>query len=154
MKKFFNTAGACQPRLHYTVWRPLGAEPILELIEQEKYFTHHAPRQSGKTTLLREICHRLNQEGKYLALYITVESAQAARHDVLAANNIFLANLDDYVIDLKLTDVLPPASGFNNSPAGVQMCLREWARTSSLPLILMIDEIDSMAGESLLALLR
>ncbi|MBW7876366.1 MAG: ATP-binding protein, partial [Candidatus Cloacimonetes bacterium] len=154
MKRFFNTAGANQADIHYTVWRTLGVKPVLNLIEQRKYFTHHAPRQSGKTTLLREICKKLNEDEKYLAIHITVESAQAARHDVLAANKIILANLDDSLIDLNLSGSLPPASGFTNDPAGVQMCLREWARSSKKPIVLMIDEIDSMAGESLIALLR
>jgi AAA+ ATPase superfamily predicted ATPase len=125
MKKFFNTAGANQPRLHYTVARPIGARPILELIEQEKYFTHHAPRQSGKTTLLREICRQLNEEGKYLAIHITVESAQAARDDVLQANQVVLQALQ-LSLELALPTVaqrFPPSDSFLNQSSGVQNCL-------------------------------
>ncbi|MBW7877337.1 MAG: ATP-binding protein [Candidatus Cloacimonetes bacterium] len=153
MKKFFNTAGANQPRLHYTVSRPLGAKPILELIEQEKYFTHHAPRQSGKTTLLREICERLNEEGKYLALYITVESAQSARDSVLEANQIILRRLDG-ARNLYTASHLPTAFDFIQDKSGVQSCLESWSKASTKPIILVIDEIDAMAGESLIALLR
>ncbi|MBW7877029.1 MAG: ATP-binding protein, partial [Candidatus Cloacimonetes bacterium] len=153
MKKFFNTAGANQPRLHYTVWRPLGANPILELIEQEKYFTHHAPRQSGKTTLLREICKQLNEEGKYLALHITVESAQSAKNDVLEANQIILRRLD-MARTLYNAPHLPTAFDFMQDKSGVQSCLESWSKASEKPIVLMIDEIDSMAGESLIALLR
>ena len=156
MKKFFNTAGANQPRLHYTVARPFGSKPILELIEQEKYFTHHAPRQSGKTTLLREICRQLNSEGKYLALHITVESAQSARDDVLKANQVVLQALQ---LSLELTlpnefQQFAHSDSFLNQSSGVQNCLSQWSKTSEKPIVLMIDEIDAMAGESLIALLR
>ncbi|MBW7874892.1 MAG: ATP-binding protein [Candidatus Cloacimonetes bacterium] len=156
MKKFFNTAGANQPRLHYTVWRPLGVKPILELIEQEKYFTHHAPRQSGKTTLLREICRKLNEQGKYLALHITVESAQSARDHVLRANQVILQALQ-LMLELALPDSykdFPHSDTFLNQDSGVQACLTQWSKISHKPIVLVIDEIDSMAGESLIALLR
>ena len=156
MKKFFNTAGACQPDIHYTVWREDGVKPLLALIEQRKYFTHHAPRQSGKTTLLRELCRKLNGEGKYLAMHITVESAQSARNDVLKANQVVLQALQ-LSLELALpTEVqrYPHSDSFLNQNSGVQNCLSQWSRSSEKPIVLMIDEIDSMAGESLIALLR
>ena len=153
MKKFFNTAGANQPRLHYTVSRPIGSKPILELIEQEKYFTHHAPRQSGKTTLLREICRQLNEDGTYFALHITVEDAQAARGDVLAGNRVVLYALK-HAVQLIGTLNPPEISSYFSDANGVNLYLREIAVQSKRPVVLMIDEIDSMAGESLIALLR
>ncbi|HPS91596.1 MAG TPA: hypothetical protein PKV33_05530 [Methanothrix sp.] len=52
---------------------------ILSLIEQEKYFVLHAPRQTGKTSCLLALMEYLNQEGKYLALYSNLEAAQGAR---------------------------------------------------------------------------
>ncbi|MBW7877571.1 MAG: ATP-binding protein [Candidatus Cloacimonetes bacterium] len=153
MKKFFNTAGPNVPRLHYTVWREDGVKPILELIEQEKYFTHHAPRQSGKTTLLQELCKKLNEEGKYLALHITVESAQSARNDVLEANQIILRRLESAKTQYNAPH-LPTAFDFMQDKSGVQSCLESWSRASEKPMVLIIDEIDAMAGESLIALLR
>ncbi|MBW7877538.1 MAG: AAA-like domain-containing protein [Candidatus Cloacimonetes bacterium] len=154
MKKFFNTAGPNVPRLHYTVWREDGVNPILELIEQEKYFTHHAPRQSGKTTLLEGICRRLNQEGKYLAISITVESAQAARDNVIEANRSILRSLNSGLTACEDYPSLSPCSDFFGELDGVRFCLETWSKESKKPIVLIIDEIDSMAGESLIALLR
>ncbi|MBW7875942.1 MAG: AAA family ATPase, partial [Candidatus Cloacimonetes bacterium] len=155
MKKFFNTAGANQPRLHYTVWREDGVRPILELIEQEKYFTHHAPRQSGKTTLLRELCKKLNAEGRYLAIHISVEDAQSARHDVIEANHCVLRALNTGILfDESLASSLPKIEQFFDQSNGVRSCLEGWSRVSKKPIVLIIDEIDTMAGESLIALLR
>ncbi|MBW7877500.1 MAG: ATP-binding protein [Candidatus Cloacimonetes bacterium] len=152
MKKFFNTAGPNQPDIHYTVWREDGIRPILELIEQRKYFTHHAPRQSGKTTLLQELCKRLNQEGKYLALNITVESAQAARDNVLEANRVVLHALKSSLeaVGESAPDIEPYFPDKNS----VELYLKKFCEKNKKPVILIIDEIDSMAGESLIALLR
>ncbi|MBW7875937.1 MAG: ATP-binding protein [Candidatus Cloacimonetes bacterium] len=152
MKKFFNTAGPNVPRLHYTVWREDGAKPILELIEQEKYFTHHAPRQSGKTTLLQELCKKLNREGKYLALNITVESAQAARDNVLEANRVVLHALKASLEAQGIT--APEIESYFPDKNSVELYLKKLCEKSPKPVILIIDEIDSMAGESLIALLR
>ncbi|MBW7877656.1 MAG: ATP-binding protein, partial [Candidatus Cloacimonetes bacterium] len=152
MKKFFNTAGANQPRLHYTVWREDGVKPILELIAQEKYFTHHAPRQSGKTTLLRELCKKLNLEGKYLAINITVESAQAARDNVLEANRVVLHALKSSLE--AAGEAAPEIESYFPDKNSVELYLKKFCEKSKKPVILIIDEIDSMSGESLIALLR
>jgi len=154
MKKFFNTAGANQPDIHYTVWREDGVRPILDLIEQRKYFTHHAPRQSGKTTLLEGICKRLNQEGKYLAINITVESAQAARDNVIEANRSILRSLNSGLTACENYPSLSPSSDYFGELDGVRFCLENWSKASEKPIVLVIDEIDTMAGESLIALLR
>ncbi|KJJ84736.1 hypothetical protein OMAG_001411, partial [Candidatus Omnitrophus magneticus] len=41
---------------------------IFDFIEKEEYFAIHAPRQTGKTTLLHELAHRLNKEGNYISV--------------------------------------------------------------------------------------
>jgi predicted AAA+ superfamily ATPase len=53
----------------------LGDE-IFKLIRDNQYFIVHAPRQSGKTTLLLELTRRLNAEGQYYALYCSLENLQ------------------------------------------------------------------------------
>ena len=49
---------------------------IRDLIDQKQYFVIHAARQSGKTTLLLDLANRLNSEGRYHALYCSMESLQ------------------------------------------------------------------------------
>ena len=51
---FFTTEGPVKEDLHYRL-PPLARwdlEDILNLIDQQKYFLRHAPRQTGKTTCL------------------------------------------------------------------------------------------------------
>ncbi|MFO1420200.1 MAG: ATP-binding protein [Candidatus Competibacteraceae bacterium] len=82
--RFFNTEGPVNSDKHYRL-PPLqrwDLEEILNLIEQEKYFLLHAPRQTGKTTCLLALADYLNQGGRYRALYANIEAAQAARERV------------------------------------------------------------------------
>jgi predicted AAA+ superfamily ATPase len=68
--KFFNTAGPVNPIDHYSVPPLSRINPgvIETLIAQKKYFILHAPRQTGKTTCLKELMHHLNTSGEYSCL--------------------------------------------------------------------------------------
>ena len=86
--RFFNTAGPLNCKKHYCLL-PLSRfnlTEILSLIDQEKYFVLHAPRQTGKTTSLLALMDYLNATGRYRCLYFNVEIAQCqggreARHE-------------------------------------------------------------------------
>nr|VFK01291.1 MAG: hypothetical protein BECKLFY1418A_GA0070994_11412 [Candidatus Kentron sp. LFY] len=52
--KSFSTAGPIKPNKHYNI-PPLSrwdVDEIYSLIEDERYFVLHAPRQTGKTSCL------------------------------------------------------------------------------------------------------
>ena len=69
--RFFNTAGPVRCNKHYCL-PPLerfDLGEMLALIEQEKYFVLHAPRQTGKTSCLLALMENLNHTGKYRCLY-------------------------------------------------------------------------------------
>jgi len=72
--RYFNTAGPCIKAEHYMIETGTRLQGIERLIDMKKYFVIHAARQSGKTTYLRDLTERLNSEGKYYALYCTLES--------------------------------------------------------------------------------
>jgi predicted AAA+ superfamily ATPase len=91
--KFFNTAGPVNRDNHYKI-DPLtrwNMDEILTLIEQEKYFILHAPRQTGKTSCLLALRDCLNAEGRYHCVYANFEAGQTARNDV-RGNAVILAN--------------------------------------------------------------
>ena len=46
---------------------------VEQLIDMEQFFVIHAARQSGKTTYLKDLAQRLNEGGKYYALYCSLE---------------------------------------------------------------------------------
>jgi predicted AAA+ superfamily ATPase len=94
-QRFFNTAGPIKCEIHYCL-PPLerfSLNEVLALIDQQKYFVLHAPRQTGKTSSLLALMEYLNQEGKYRCLYINVEIAQSAREDVKRGIRAILAEI-------------------------------------------------------------
>ena len=99
--RFFNTAGPVNPALHYCLdpLRRLELDALLPLIEQQKYFVLHAPRQTGKTTCLLALREYLNAGDRYRCVYVNVEIAQSAREDVAAAMRAILAALGDWARD-------------------------------------------------------
>ncbi|MEA2013663.1 MAG: ATP-binding protein, partial [Verrucomicrobiota bacterium] len=93
--RFFNTAGPVNKKIHYKL-DPLhrwDLADILMLINQEKYFLLHAPRQSGKTSCMLALQKYLNERDDYVAIYLNVESAQAARHNVNEGIQAILSEL-------------------------------------------------------------
>ncbi|MEQ1747190.1 MAG: PD-(D/E)XK nuclease domain-containing protein [Saprospiraceae bacterium] len=156
MKRFFNTAGPNQPADHYTLNPLTRLTTVRELIENKRYFILHAPRQTGKTTTMLRFVEAINQEGKYIALYINVEPAQAVRTDVAAANRVFVGSLKTWARETLPTEYRPSATCFEDlDPEGAfRDCLGKWCSELSKPLVLFIDEADSLIGDSLLSLLR
>jgi predicted AAA+ superfamily ATPase len=63
------------------------------LIEDMQYFLIHAPRQTGKTTFLHALAHRLNKEGNYVAVVCSLESAGYTSISVETANVNFIKAL-------------------------------------------------------------
>ena len=158
MEKHFNTAGPSKARLHYQI-DPLSRvdlTTLLSLMRQERYFILHAPRQTGKTTCLLALRDYLNHGSEYAALYVNIEAAQAARGNVAlgvatitdaifhAASVTFSASL----IGAEREEVAK--SGSN----GVFAILKLLAERSDRPLVLFLDEVDALVGDTLISLLR
>jgi hypothetical protein len=158
--RFFNTAGPVRTGDHYCLppLERLNLEDVLLLIEQKKYFVLHAPRQSGKTSCLQALMAYLNQEGKYHCLYFNVELGQSAREDVTQGIQAILSEMALMAED-SLTDSFPESirtsilesSGGN---AAFNKVLTRWAENSPKPLVLLIDEIDALVGDTLISVLR
>ncbi len=67
--RFFNTAGPIKPDMNYHIppLERLDLDDVLALIQQEKYFVLHAPRQTGKTSALLALMDELNGSGRTCA---------------------------------------------------------------------------------------
>jgi len=68
----FNTSGPNIPSQHYTIRRTDLIGKGLRLVEQERYFTIWAPRQTGKSTYFRQLAEELGQQG-HDPVYFSVE---------------------------------------------------------------------------------
>lgn len=158
--RIFNTTGPVRPDKHYYL-PPLARfklDEIQFLIEQEKYFILHAPRQVGKTSAMLALMAHLNAQGQYQCLYMNVEAAQAARENIDSAMKTILWELceraetylnDPYPASIR-EEILQQAGSGN----ALNALLTEWARHSPKPLVLLIDEIDSLIGDTLISVLR
>ena len=160
--RFFNTAGPIVAADHYHVppLERLDRDEVLMLIRQQKYFVLHAPRQTGKTSALLALRDLLNSggAGEYRCVYVNVEAGQAAREDVATAMRAILSalaraarqTLDDQLVADAWTGIFE-GSGPNDA---LGETLARWAESDPRPLVLLIDEIDALIGDSLLAVLR
>jgi hypothetical protein len=155
MKKLFNVAGPCNYNDHYMVpmvERHVEAE---ELIEQKQYFVIHAPRQTGKTTLVQELVHKLKKEEQYYVLYCSLETVEvftepetgipeifnnlkfAVRHSNIPQKKLFGIDVDKTEISLLIKSVIS------------DFCIE-----LDKPLVLFIDEIDSLSDRTLVSFIR
>ena len=159
--RFFNTEGPMRPDKHYAI-EPLSrvdVDDVLELVRQERYFVLHAPRQTGKTTALIALRDLLNsgKVGDYRCVHINVEVAQVARDDVASGIRAVLSMMasrafrqgDDFLRQ-SWQDIFA-ASDPNDALRDV---LTQWCMANPTPLVLLLDEIDSLVGDTLLSVLR
>ena len=160
MGRFFTTEGPVKEEKHYCI-DPLSRidiNDIFSLIHREKYFVLHAPRQTGKTSYLFALMKAINTEGKYQSLYINVEPAQAARENVKAGMrtilNILANKAVDYIDDSFIKEIWEDIFQESGEFSALQDVLKLWTKNSSKPLILFIDEIDSLVGDTLISVLR
>ena len=158
--RFFNTAGPVNCQDHYCL-PPLtrfDLPEILTLLSQKKYFVLHAPRQSGKTSCLLALREYLNNSGEYRSLYINVETAQAARDDVENGIRSIIVEIN------KRMDQSPVFTGLGvvsadlwdntNAYSVLNIVLSRLASIDNKPLVLLIDEIDALVGDTLISVLR
>ena len=159
--RFFNTEGPVRAEDHYAI-PPLkrgNVDEILQLIRAKRYFVLHAPRQTGKTSALIALRDLLNSGaiGDFRCVDVNVEVGQVARDDVREGVRAILSSLASSA--RLLGDDFPKRtwpgvfeqSGPNDA---LKELLIEWCLANPTPLVLLVDEIDSLVGDTLLSVLR
>ncbi len=158
--RFFTTEGPVRPADHYSL-PPLSRwdlDEILRLIDQKKYFLLHAPRQTGKTSCLLALMEHLNREGRYRAVYANLEGAQAWRErladamativtDIATSAQVWLGDEARPRHAREVLSTTAPGSALN-------VFLSQWCQQTPQPLVLMLDEVDALVGDTLISLLR
>ncbi len=158
--RFFNTEGPVRPDRNYCL-PPLSRwdlAEVLGLIEREKYFLLHAPRQTGKTSCLLALMEYLNREGRYRALYANIEGAQANREDVDQAMATICSVLGRsarlYLQDSGIDDWCRNGGAALAAGDRLVRLLEAWAAADPRPAVLLLDEVDALVGDTLVSLLR
>jgi hypothetical protein len=154
MPRHFNIAGPCKPDIHYML-SPLARIPrVMGLIEQQSYFVIHAPRQVGKTTAMMALAQELTASGRYVAVLVSVEEADAFPHDIGAAEATILRSWYENATDRLPPELAPTLADRVEPGQGIRSALRNWSKTATRPLVIFIDEIDTLQDEVLVSVLR
>ena len=159
--RFFNTEGPVRPDKHYAI-RPLDRADIdefLDLIRAERYFVLHAPRQTGKTSALIALRDLLNsgEVGNFRCVDVNVEVAQVARDDVARGIRAILSSLATsarLLGDDSPDGIWPDVLTRVGPEDALKELLTRWCVANPVPLVLLVDEIDSLVGDTLLSVLR
>ncbi|MCL2598047.1 MAG: ATP-binding protein [Paludibacter sp.] len=155
MRRFFNIAGPCNKVQHYIIdpaTRLHGAE---NLIEYGQYFVIHAARQSGKTTYLQDLAQRLHAEGKYYALYCSLENLQG----IIDPKD----GIPEIVRKIKTTlrfssipkrEIFAESADYNSFTSVLQTELTVFSMALDKPLVILFDEADCLSEGTLITFLR
>jgi hypothetical protein len=152
MGRFFNTTGFCSPEDHYMVDPLRGLyKEVSSLIEKKQYYLIHAPRQTGKTTLLHALAHRINREGKYIACVMSVEQAGVPGFTEEQANKAMVNALYNLSTRFLPEDERPEMP---QHPISLNSYLTNWSTAQTKPIVLLIDEADSLWDDVMVSFLR
>ncbi len=158
----FNTEGPVVAADHYHVppLERIDLDEVLGLVRDKKYFVLHAPRQTGKTSALLALRDLLNggHAGDYRCVYANVEDGQAMRENVAEGMRTVLAELalqaSMTLGDDTLEEIWPGLLDRVGPGQALRHALLRWSMADPRPLVLLIDEIDALVGDTLLAVLR
>lgn len=152
--KVFNTTAVCIPEKHYMVDLSERVREIEKMVDAGKYFTINRARQYGKTTTLNAL--RKSLKGKYEVLSLDFQGLGSAS---FKTEETFCRSFIKLVLTkLEYGQVSVPnmiadqMTGFisgqneDNKLEDLMRVMRRWCGTSKLPVVLIIDEVDSAAN--------
>ena len=159
--KRFNTTGPCFPDEHYMLPALDRLPGIRELVAGGSYFVVHAPRQTGKTTVLQSLVQEINEKGDMFAIYCTLETMQNAT-DVddtmikickLLRRGVFATpELVDRLGNPDVALAISQESGW--TVTAVSDTLAALCRKAGKPVVVFFDEADCLVGDVLISFLR
>ncbi len=154
MSHYFNIAGPCHPSEHYMLdpLRDFG-EDLMNLINLKQYFVIHAARQSGKTTLLKELARRVNAKQKYHVLYCSLETIQTFTEPEKGIPEI-VQKIESCIKNQGLPNNFAKDANYNSISNVLNDSLVDYCRSLGKPLIILFDEADCLSDNTLITFLR
>ena len=154
MPRYFNTTGPCDPARHYTLPASQRMPDLAPFLDRAQYFVVHAPRQTGKTTAMRDLAAALRAHG-VAGCWATLEMSQGIP-DPETAEPLWLQALHRGSAALPAAWRAPDPGPFLVQPAGgrLERYVHAWAASLDVPLVLLLDEADVVSGPALVSLLR
>ena len=156
MIPYFNTSGPCVVGRHYLLPPERRLGRVMELIEQGRYLTLHAGRQTGKTTSARWLVEHYNQGQAYHSVWVDVQTAREQPDESKAMREILMELERSFRRDLSALTLPTSAEiqGFLTSPASAMLeYLTRVCQQSPRPLIILFDEVDGLVGPAMVSFL-
>ncbi|MBK9260050.1 MAG: ATP-binding protein [Polyangiaceae bacterium] len=154
MRPSFNIAGPCIPGEHYMLPPERRLGRVMRLIEDRKYFTLHAGRQTGKTTSAQWLVQHLNGTGRWCAMHVDVQNARDTDSPFLTFK-VIREDLDRAVMR-DLPDVglgSPQVRQVKPSRVFLMRYLEDVAARAPHPLVVLFDEADALMGKAMVSFL-
>lgn len=124
-------------------------------VDRWDYFVVHAPRQTGKTTTLQTLARNLTAEGRFAALAASCERAAGTGDDIAAAGTEILGAIRSAARQQLPPELRPPDPWPESTPRSmIYDALQQWSLSCPLPVVLLLDEIDSLQGQALRSVLH
>lgn len=157
--RFFNTSGPVNGKDHYCIppISRIDTKKIWQLILQKKYFLIRGPKQSGKTSYLLALAQAINQKGQLKCLYFNIESLRGIQENMEESIKSVLFEIasrardtfnDEYLEEM-VSGILQKRGSFH----ALNELLTQWSKRSDRPIVLLIDEIDTLKGNVLTSFL-
>ena len=152
--KYFNTEGSCNPKEHHMIKLDHRSSQIKKrLVDRRKYFVINKGRQYGKTTTLRALEEYLKDE--YLVL--SLDFQQIGSEDFSSEQTFSKAFAQKLYTEFRYTEVEDKEklqkmlldfkkNHVNSTLDELFACLSAICEVSLLPVVLMVDEVDSASN--------
>ena len=149
--KEFNTTAVCIPAKHYMVDLSERVKEIKKMVDAGKYFTINRARQYGKTTTLNALRKALSSEYVMVSLdFQGLGNASFRTEETFCRGFVgLILNKLEYNqisvpedIDEQMRKFIT-AGKEDNKLEDLMRLVRNWCAKSMLPVVLMIDEVDS-----------
>ena len=129
---------------------------VLTLIEERKFFTLHAGRQTGKTTSLMWLETHLSQGGACRVIWVDLEMARETP-DPAEAMGVILENIT-FAYARRYRDLEQPTKAevddYLKSPlTAVLRCLGRLSALDPRPLVALFDGADGLVGRTMVSFL-
>lgn len=151
-RRFFNNSGPVNEMDHFCVApiRRLETAKVWQLILQKKYFMICGPKQCGKTSYLLALASLINRNGQAKCLYFNVESLRGVQENLDESMRSILFEISsrarDTFGDDYLEDMVPHILEKRGPYQALNELLTQWSKRSDKPIILLVDEIDTLRG--------
>ena len=155
MIRYFNIAGPCNREKHYMIDAFSRLKGVEQLIDMEQYFVIHAARQSGKTTYLKDLTQRLNESGKYYALYCSLETIQVVENEEKGIPEIVrgIRSMLRFS-DIPHKETFAENAEYENYTGVLNTEFSLFCMKLDKPLVVLFDEVDCLSEGTLISFMR